>query len=83
VYQKTQKALEQALAEKVLLEKDLERREAAETLDRATRGSQKRQRFPQGHLFTLNDMLRSWQSERYRKMKGGEPDGKEHVLKDS
>jgi len=32
---------------------------------------------------TLKDMLRSWQSERYRKMKGGEPDGKEHVLKDN
>ena len=35
----------------MLLEKDLEKRQAAEELDRAARGSGKRTRFPQGHVF--------------------------------
>ena len=39
------------MTEKQLLEQDLERREAASQLDRVARGSNKRQRFPQGQLF--------------------------------
>ena len=50
-YRKFRKGFDQMAAKNVLLEKDLERREAAEKLDRAARGSNKRQRFPQGHLF--------------------------------
>ena len=74
-YEKTQKALEQALAEKVLLEKDLERREAAETLDRATRGSQKRQRFLQGHLFDSEYAERHAQELAERKIQENERRG--------
>jgi len=53
-FSKTQKALEKALAEKVLLEKDMERRDAAEAVERAARASKERTRFPQGHLFDLD-----------------------------
>ena len=45
------KGLEEVLAEKVVMERDLERREAAAEVDRAARGTGKRQRFPQGQLF--------------------------------
>ncbi len=48
---KMSKAFERVEAEKVLLEKDLEKRWAAEELDKAARGSNKRTRFPQGQLF--------------------------------
>ena len=47
---KTKKALEKVLAERVLLEQDLARQEAAEALDKAARGT-KRTSFPQGQLF--------------------------------
>lgn len=39
---KTQKALEKALAKKVPIEKDLERQEGADAVDRAARASRKR-----------------------------------------
>ena len=48
---KVRKALEQLLAEKVVMQRDLERRDAAAELDRMARSHGKRQRFPQGQLF--------------------------------
>ena len=51
---KVRKALEKAFAEKVVMERDLERRDAAAELDRAARGNGKRKRFPQGYLFDHN-----------------------------
>lgn len=56
----------------MLLEKNLERREAAEQLDRATRGSGKRQRFPQGHLFNPNyrELYAEQLAERRREEEG-------------
>ena len=48
---KTRRALEGALAEKVLLERDLVKKQAASAMEKAARSSGKRQRYPQGHLF--------------------------------
>lgn len=50
-FRKTEKALAESLARTVLLERDLERREATEQLDKAARGSGKKRRFSQEHLF--------------------------------
>ena len=50
-YGKMAKAYEKSQAENVLLQKDLEKWRAADELDKAARGSNKRTRFPQGHLF--------------------------------
>ena len=47
---KLQKGFERALADAVLMEQDLRKREAAEALDRAARTST-RTRYPQGQLF--------------------------------
>ncbi|EIW69290.1 hypothetical protein TREMEDRAFT_15010, partial [Tremella mesenterica DSM 1558] len=49
---KTRSGLEKVMAEKILLERDMSYRQAAEELDREAR-SKKRQRYPQGHLFSL------------------------------
>jgi len=64
---KTQKAPENALAEKVLLEKDLENGEAAEAVDQAARASKKRTRYPRAICLIRNtesSTHRSWLSAR-------------------
>ncbi|EIW71701.1 hypothetical protein TREMEDRAFT_28153 [Tremella mesenterica DSM 1558] len=48
---KTRSGLEQLVAEKALHEKDEALRKASEQLDRAARGSKKRQRYPHGERF--------------------------------
>ncbi|WVW81829.1 hypothetical protein I302_103826 [Kwoniella bestiolae CBS 10118] len=48
---KTQKALEKVAAEKVLVEVELNKRKAAEDLDKEARGSKKQTRYPRGQLF--------------------------------
>jgi hypothetical protein len=50
-YRKTSKALEKAWAERVVIEKDLEKRQAADKLDKEAKGGGKSTRFPQGQLF--------------------------------
>ncbi|RXK37351.1 hypothetical protein M231_05338 [Tremella mesenterica] len=47
----TRSGLEQLVAEKALHEKDEALRKASEQLDRAARGSKKRQRYPHGERF--------------------------------
>ncbi|EIW66169.1 hypothetical protein TREMEDRAFT_65771 [Tremella mesenterica DSM 1558] len=49
---KTRSGLEKVMAEKILLEQDMGYRKAAEALDREAR-SKKRERYPLGHLFSL------------------------------
>lgn len=71
---KTEKGFEKLFAEKVLLEKDIEKRKAAEELDRVAKGSKKRTRFPQGHVYDQNtrrNMLQSWRNQRERNLGGG------------
>ncbi|WWC94365.1 hypothetical protein V866_001207 [Kwoniella sp. B9012] len=48
---KTQKALEKISAEKVLVEVELNKRKAAEELDKEARGSKKQTRYPKGKFF--------------------------------
>ena len=48
---KVRKALEEVLAQKVLLERDLERQNAAAELDRVGRSRGKRTRYPMGFVF--------------------------------
>ncbi|OXH33464.1 hypothetical protein J008_03048 [Cryptococcus neoformans] len=48
---KLEKASEQLMARNALLEDELVRVKAAQTLDKATRGSKKKQRYPEGQLF--------------------------------
>ena len=48
---KVRKGLETVLAEKVMMQRDIERRDAAAKQDREARSHGKRQRFPKGHLF--------------------------------
>ena len=50
-FEKVSKGFSKQLATIVLLEKDMERREAAAELDQAARGSKKRTRYAQGQLF--------------------------------
>jgi len=50
-FHKMEKLAESALARGALVEKDLNLVQAAQELDKATRGSKKRERYPQGHLF--------------------------------
>lgn len=51
-FQKTAKALEMVMAEKVLLELELERHKASEAMERAARGKGKLTRFPKGHVYS-------------------------------
>jgi hypothetical protein len=51
-FQKTAKALETMMAEKVLLELELERHKASEAMERAARGRGKLTRFPKGHVYS-------------------------------
>ncbi|OXH65283.1 hypothetical protein J000_05886 [Cryptococcus neoformans] len=48
---KLEKANEQLRARNALLEEELARAKAAQALDKATRGSKKKQRHPEGQLF--------------------------------
>lgn len=48
---KTEKALDRALAENILLREEIQKRQASGELDKAARAGGKRTRFPQGHVF--------------------------------
>ncbi|OXH35029.1 hypothetical protein J005_02391 [Cryptococcus neoformans] len=48
---KLEKANEQLMARNELLEEELARVKAAQALDKATQGSKKKQRYPEGQLF--------------------------------
>ena len=50
-FEKMRKGFARNEAEKVLMREDIERRQAARDLDKVARGSKKRTRFPQGHIF--------------------------------
>ncbi|OXG51186.1 hypothetical protein C355_02424 [Cryptococcus neoformans Th84] len=50
---KLEKANEQLMARSALLEEELARVKAAHALDKATRGSKKKQRYTEGQLFDL------------------------------
>ena len=50
-FEKMEKGFQMMEAERLLLAQDIERRQAAEELDRAARASRKRTRFPQGNVF--------------------------------
>jgi len=73
-YHKLSKFTAQVTAKNVLMEKDAERQEAAEELDKVARGSNKRTRFPQGQLFDqkyqedhLEELSERRQAEEQRK----------------
>lgn len=51
-FHKTSKVLQTVLAEKVLLERDLEERRASKTAKRGARGRRKITRFPNGHAYS-------------------------------
>ena len=79
---KVRKALEAVLAEKVVLERDLERHRVVADLDRTARSRGQRARYPLGHLFderNQESMLKSLKYGNWKRKEESAPAGLQHA----